>query len=223
MVKISTTRMELLARRALLELAWQGYDLLERKRAALMQEMMRVIDTVMADADALQKTADEARYALARAEAIAGTEAIRSAAMATRQELPLQVESVNVMGVKVPRIEQRRVSRSMLERGYAITGTSLTVDETATAFEAEIDAILHMAESELRLKRLVAEIQRTLRRLNALEHLLIPRLDAERNYIQTVLDERERSDHFRLKMAKRLLEQKRKQRSRQSPSSSGSF
>jgi V/A-type H+-transporting ATPase subunit D len=177
MAKIATTRMELLSRRSLLELAWQGYDLLERKRAALMQEMMRVVDTVMADADALQQAADNARFALARAEAVAGSEAIRSAALVTRQELPLQVESVNVMGVKVPRIEQRRVSRSMLERGYSITGTSLTLDETATAFEAEIDAIIKMAESELRLKRLVSEIQRTLRRINALEHLLIPRLE----------------------------------------------
>lgn len=209
MAKIPTTRMELLARRSLLELAWQGYDLLERKRAALMQEMMQAVDTVIADADALQKAADSARFALARAELIAGTEAIRSAALITRQELSLQVESVNVMGVKVPRIEQRHVSRSMLARGYAITGTSLTVDETATAFEAEIDAIINMAESELRLRRLITEIQRTLRRINALEHLLIPRLKAERNYIQTVLDERERSDHFRLKMAKRLREQKR--------------
>lgn len=209
MAKIPTTRMELLARRSLLELAWQGYDLLERKRAALMQEMMQAVDTVMADADALQSAADSARFALARAELIAGTEAIRSAALITRQELSLQVESVNVMGVKVPRIEQRHVSRSMLARGYAITGTSLTVDETATAFEAEIDAIINMAESELRLRRLITEIQRTLRRINALEHLLIPRLKAERNYIQTVLDERERSDHFRLKMAKRLREQKR--------------
>lgn len=209
MAKIPTTRMELLARRSLLELAWQGYDLLERKRAALMQEMMQAVDTVMADADALQSAADSARFALARAELIVGTEAIRSAALITRQELSLQVESVNVMGVKVPRIEQRHVSRSMLARGYAITGTSLTVDETATAFEAEIDAIINMAESELRLRRLITEIQRTLRRINALEHLLIPRLKAERNYIQTVLDERERSDHFRLKMAKRLREQKR--------------
>jgi V/A-type H+-transporting ATPase subunit D len=204
--------MELLSRRSLLELAWQGYDLLERKRAALMQEMMRVVDTVMADADALQQAADNARFALARAEGVAGSEAIRSAALVTRQELPLQVESVNVMGVKVPRIEQRRVSRSMLERGYSITGTSLTLDETATAFEAEIDAIIKMAESELRLKRLVSEIQRTLRRINALEHLLIPRLETERNYIQTVLDERERSDHFRLKMAKRLRERKLSQK-----------
>ncbi|MFL7893763.1 MAG: V-type ATP synthase subunit D [Anaerolineales bacterium] len=186
--------------------------MLERKRAALMQEMMRVVNTVMADADALQQAADNARFALARAEAVAGSEAVRSAALATRQELPLQVESVNVMGVKVPRIEQRRVSRSMLERGYSITGTSLTLDETAAAFEADIDAIIKMAESELRLKRLVSEIQRTLRRINALEHLLIPRLEAERNYIQYVLDERERSDHFRLKMAKRLRERKLSQK-----------
>jgi V/A-type H+-transporting ATPase subunit D len=210
MAKIPTTRMELLTRRSLLELAWQGYDLLERKRAALMQEMLRAVVTVMADADLLQKAADSARFALARAEAIVGTEALRSAALITRQELPLQVESINVMGVKVPRIEQREVARSMLARGYAITGTSLIVDETATAFEAEIDAIIHMAESELRLRRLVIEIQRTIRRINALEYLLIPRLENERNYIQTVLDERERSDHFRLKIAKRLREHKRK-------------
>ncbi|MGD8753088.1 MAG: V-type ATP synthase subunit D, partial [Anaerolineales bacterium] len=63
--------------------------------------------------------------------------------------------------------------------------------------------------SELRLKRLAAEIQRTSRRLNALDHLLIPRLEDERDFIQTALDERERSDHFRLKLVKRILEQKR--------------
>lgn len=202
--------MELLARRSLLELAWQGCDLLERKRAALMQEMMRAVDTVMADANALQKAADEARYTLARAEGIAGTEAIRSAALVTRQEVPLQVKSVNVMGVKVPRIEKRSFSRSILQRGYSITGTSIIVDEVAAAFETEIEAIINMAESELRLRRLVSEIQCTFRRLNALEHLLIPRLQAERNYIQNALDERERSDHFRLKMAKRLRVQKQR-------------
>jgi V/A-type H+-transporting ATPase subunit D len=56
---------------------------------------------------------------------------------------------------------------------------------------------------------LAAEIQRTSRRLNALDHLLIPRLEDERDFIQTALDERERSDHFRLKLVKRILEQKR--------------
>jgi V/A-type H+-transporting ATPase subunit D len=66
-----------------------------------------------------------------------------------------------------------------------------------------------LAESELRLTRLASEIQRTSRRLNALDHLLIPRLEAERDFIQLALDERERSDHFRFKLMKRILERKR--------------
>jgi V/A-type H+-transporting ATPase subunit D len=97
----------------------------------------------------------------------------------------------------------------MLDRGYAITGTSITIDEAAAAFEAEVDAIIQLAQSELRLRRLADEIERTSRRLNALKHILIPRLTAERRHIQMTLDERERSDHFRLKLAKRALERKR--------------
>ena len=69
-----------------------------------------------------------------------------------------------------------------------------------------MDAVIQLAESELRLKRLADEIQRTSRRLNALNHLLIPRLEEECRYIEIALDERERSDHFRLKLVKRILE-----------------
>jgi V/A-type H+-transporting ATPase subunit D len=79
----------------------------------------------------------------------------------------------------------------------------------ASAFEAEVDAIIALAESELRFSRLAAEIRRTSRRLNALDHLLIPTLEADRDFIQMSLDERERADHFRLKLMKRILERKR--------------
>jgi V/A-type H+-transporting ATPase subunit D len=113
------------------------------------------------------------------------------------------------MGIRVPHIEQKRVSRPVMGRGYSIVGTSLTIDEAASAFEMEVDSIIQLAESELRLTRLASEIQRTSRRLNALDHLLIPRLEAERDSIQLALDERERSDHFRLKLMKRILERKR--------------
>jgi V/A-type H+-transporting ATPase subunit D len=206
---VSVTRMELLARRAQISLASQGRDLLEQKRTALLKEFLRMADTAMERSDALQFAAANARHALARADAIAGTEAVRSAALASRTELPLQVTTTRVMGVKVPHVEQKRVSRSMLDRGFAITGTSITIDETASAFEGEVEAIIELAEMELRLTRLAEEIQRTSRRLNALEHFLIPRLKAECDFIQMVLDERERADHFRLKLVKRTLERKR--------------
>jgi V/A-type H+-transporting ATPase subunit D len=201
--------MELLARKAQLELARQGHDLLEEKRTALMREFLRIADTVVERSEALQAAAARAREALARAEAVAGPEAVTSAALAARGELRLEVKTATVMGVKVPNIEQRRVARPSLGRGYSVVNSSITIDEAADAFEAEVNSIIQLAESELRLTRLVEEVQRTSRRVNALEHLLIPRLEAERDFIQMALDERERADHFRLKLMKRILEQRR--------------
>ena len=209
MLKVSCTRMELLARKAQIALAEQGRELLEQKRTALMKALLQTADRVLENSDVLQQVAAEARLALARAGATAGSEAVQSAAMASRQELPLEVSTTNVMGVRVPHIEEKQVTRPALGRGYSIVGTSITIDEAASAFESEVDAILQLAESELRLTRLAAEIQGTSRRLNALDHLLIPRLEAERDYIQIALDERERTDHFRLKLVKRILERKR--------------
>lgn len=209
MRNIPCTRMELLARKSQILLAQQGRDLLEQKRSALLKELLHVADTVMEHSDVLQRAADDARQALARAEAVAGTEAVYSAALASSAEFSLQVSTASVMGIKVPHIEQRSVVRTALGRGYSVVGVSLTIDETAAAFETEVEALIQLAESELRLKRLADEIQRTSRRLNALEHLLIPRMQAELDFIQTALDERERSDHFRLKLIKRVLERKR--------------
>jgi len=203
MRSFSPTRMALLARKEQIELANQGCRLLEQKQAALMKEFLRSADDVMQDAEVLQQAADSARQALARAEAVAGAEAVRSSALAARRELPLEVEMANVMGIEIPHIHRQRVSRSMLERGYALTGTSMTIDEAAVAFELEVETIIQLAQSELRLTRLAREIQQTTRRLNALQHVLIPRLETERDDIQMVLDEHERYDQFRLRLVKR--------------------
>lgn len=203
------TRMELLALKTQIALAQQGRELLEQKRTALMKELLELADTVIERSDALEHAAAGANLALVRAKAIAGSEAVQSAALASRAEYALEVRMANVMGIRVPRIKKKRVERPAFARGYSIVGTSITIDEAASAFEAEVNAIIRLAESELWLKRLAAEIGRTSRRLNALDHLLIPRLEAQRDFIQLALDERERDDHFRLKLMKRILEQRR--------------
>ncbi len=209
MSNVSVTRMELLARKAQIALASQGRDLLEQKRMALMKEFMRTADTALEHSDALQVSAANASQSLARTEAMAGVESVRSAALASRGGFSLEVTTSSVMGVRVPHIEQKSASRSFLQRGYSIVGASISIDETASAFEREIEAIIQLAETELRLVRLGDEIQRTSRRLNALDHFLIPRLKVERDFIQMALDERERADHFRLKLVKHALERKR--------------
>ncbi|MBI9045745.1 MAG: V-type ATP synthase subunit D [Anaerolineaceae bacterium] len=209
MSKISTTRIGLIQRKELLELAEQAQDLLERKRTALMQEIETTATSLKEDNENLKIAADQARVSLVQAESDAGFEAVQSAALANRSELNIRIESVNIMGVKVPRIEQIHTSRSILKRGYSISGTSILIDETAEAFETEVDAIIKLADSELRLKSFLTEIKRTTRRLRAIEQKLIPQIKAECAFIELTLDERERADHARLKLAKKLLEKKR--------------
>lgn len=209
MAKVSTTRKELQARRERINLASQGRELLEQKRSALVKELLKVADRVMQDAEDLERRAEAARRALARAQGSAGVAAVRSAAMAARGELPVDVERINVMGVSVPEIGQVSAQRPILGRGYAITGMSTTIDEAADAFEREVEAIVELAESELRLRRLAHEIRELSRRVNALEHILIPRLKEERDYIEMALQERARDERFRLKLAKRLLQRRR--------------
>jgi vacuolar-type H+-ATPase subunit D/Vma8 len=68
---------------------------------------------------------------LARAESLAGSEAVQSATLATRAELSLEFETLNLMGVEIPRIERKHVARSALGRGYSITATSISIDEAA--------------------------------------------------------------------------------------------
>ena len=80
------------------------------------------------------------------------------------------------------------------------------MEETAASFKAEVIAILHLVEGEMQFTRLLEEIRTITRRLKAIENILLPRLEAERNYIRMALEERERSDHNRLKIAKDILE-----------------
>jgi V/A-type H+-transporting ATPase subunit D len=209
MENISPTRMELLAVKAQIGLAEQGRDLLKEKRNALMKEFLKIADVVLRDSDELEQAVANARHTLARAEALDGSEAVRSAAFAARHELSLTVEGAFVMGVPVPIIEKKSAARGVLDRGYSLPGTSARIDLVAERFEEAVDVLIELAASELRLRRLANEIQKTSRRVNALENILLPRLSTRRAYIEMVLEERAREDLFRLKTVKRAIQRKR--------------
>lgn len=209
MENVNPTRMALLAIKAQIGLAVQGCDLLKEKRNALLKELIKIADVVMRTSDELEHAAANACRALARAQALDGPEAVRSAAFAAHGELSLSVEGAFVMGVPVPIIEQKSVARTVMDRGYSLSGTSIRIDETAERFEAEVDVLIELAASELQLHRLAEEIRKTSRRVNALENTLIPALDARQAYIEMVLEERAREDLFRLKTVKRAIINKR--------------
>jgi V/A-type H+-transporting ATPase subunit D len=208
MEQVNPTRMELLAKRAQIALAQQGRDLLKEKRNALWKELMKTADVVMRGSNELEQVAGEARRALAWAEAFDGREVVQSAAFAARRDVSIQVAGVNVMGVPVPLIERKKLARSSGQRGYSLASTSHRIDQAAARFEDELELVIELAASEMRLRRLAEEIRKTTIRLNALEMVLLPRLEAQRTYIESVLEEREREDTFRLKRVKAAISRK---------------
>ena len=205
---ISATRNELLARKERLTLTKAGYDLLDKKRLALMQEILRLQDEVVELATQLQDLSAVSRKSLARAEALIGEYGLRSAAMGKKHNLELDLIDSQIMGVHVPRIKVIEAQREFYDRDICIIGTSPVVDEAAEAYEKNIEGILSLADGEIRLAKLMKEILKTTRLLKALEHIIIPNLLEEYKFIGTALEERERSEHFSLKLAKKLIEQK---------------
>lgn len=210
MEEVRPTRSELLERRQQIQLAQQSMDLLKKKRDALLIEFMSVMDETLRLSGVLQKTADEAQYSLAVAQAVDGHVSLRSAALATKGEITVDMTGTKIMGVSVPVVTKGESPvRTPFTRGYSITGVSSRIDETADKFERVLDVIIEYADIETRLKRLGEEIQKTNRRVNALEQITIPQLHDQVAYIRMTLDERAREDMFRLKKVKKKIERKK--------------
>jgi V/A-type H+-transporting ATPase subunit D len=209
MEQVNPTRMELLKKRAQIRLAEQGRDLLREKMDALIREFFKIMDTVSITRDKLEILAEAAQRSLIVALAVDDSVALKSASFATRTGFTLDITGKNVMGVPVPVIEKKRLSRSIFERGYSILGVSGRIDEVAEKYETELDLVVELAETETALKRLGGELQMTRRRVNALEQVLIPDLKRQAKYIENTIDEREREDLFRLKKVKKIITRKK--------------
>ncbi len=209
MEQVNPTRMELIRKRAQIRLAEQGRDLLREKMDALIQEFFRIMESVSRSRDELEAISDQAQHSLLVAEAVDDPVALRSASFATRRGVALDIRGKNIMGVPVPLIEKKRISKSAFERGYSVIGVSGRIDEVAEKYEAEVDLIIGLAETETSLRRVGGEIQMTRRRVNALEQVLIPELKKQAKYIEITIEEREREDLFRLKKVKKMIEKRK--------------
>jgi len=219
--QVHPTRMELIKKNGQIKLAEQGRDLLREKMDALIQEFFQIMVSVSKSREELEIAAVAAQRSLCVAEAVDDIVALKSASFATKRALTLDIRGKNIMGVPVPLVERKTVSKSVLERGYSMIGTSGRIDEAAERYETELDLIIRLAETETSLRRLGDEIQMNRRRVNALEQVLIPELKSQAKYIKIAIEEREREDLFRLKKVKKLLERRKAAKKKLSPASIG--
>lgn len=203
MAPLTTSRTEYLAHRDRIQLAAQGRDLLTDKRTVLTREFGELSREALTLVATLEEAATKARTALGWALATDGPEAIRSASMATGAEVQVDTSVRSVAGVRLVDLAWEAVTRPEASRGYSLEGTTASVDTVADGFEAVLDALLRVAAQEVQLRRLARAIERTSRQINAIEEVVIPRLERERRLIGLALDEREREERHRLSRIQR--------------------
>jgi len=203
---ISPTRMELLKLGRRIKLAEKGHKLLKEKRDALVSEFLDVVQRVHESRDSTNEKLAEAFKDLLMAQAVMGPDAVWQISQVTGQEIKVDVDTMNIMGVKVPMITTEDVKRSMIDRGYGFADTSSKVDDAARNFEEAIGEVIKLAEVQQSVQSLASEVIKTKRRVNALEYIVIPRLKATAIHIRMRLAEMERENFTRLKKIKAAIE-----------------
>ena len=200
MSRLSLTRMTLLRERRRLTTASRGVEILHSKRDALLRELRGAARQALEFRRQIAELGSRATAALVRGLGLMGQGTLRTCALVTRRDVRADLRIRNLWGVRIPTIEAQPIVRSVVDRGYGILATSTAVDDVAESHERLLTAVLQEAPKEIRLRRLAAELRRTSRKVNTLEHSVIPQLRENMRRISMALDEQEREDRYRLQM-----------------------
>ncbi|MDP7282409.1 MAG: V-type ATP synthase subunit D [Candidatus Undinarchaeales archaeon] len=206
---INPTRMELIQLKKKTKLAEKGYKLLKEKRDALIMKFLDIIKKGATLRDDAEKYFKNAYGDLVKAKSIMGPMEVTSAAMAVREIANAEFQTRNIIGIKVPEIKLDEEDRNLSNRGYSPITTSASLDEAAGKFENALKLVVQMAEIEKTIELLASEVEKTKRRVNALEYIVIPRMKNTSKFIRMRLDEMEREDFSRLKKIKGKLAKKK--------------
>lgn len=206
MARVNPTRINLINTRKGKALARKGYDLLKRKREVLVIEFLKLLKESTNDRDYVQRMLQQAYKSLAIASTFVGDFELDSVANYVKEPSKIEIERKNIMGVRIPEIAKGPVQESIEDRGYSLISTSVAVDDVNESFSEVIDAVIDLAKREQGLKRLVLEIEKVKRRVNALDYRLIPELSRQERYISMRLDEIDRDSFSALKHVKKRLQ-----------------
>jgi V/A-type H+-transporting ATPase subunit D len=198
-INIPPTRSNLIRIRHDLEFAREGYEILNRKREVLTSELIQMAHDAGLLQEEMYKLQAEAYRALEKAQLTMGRERVEWAALATSKTVDVQLRFRGIMGVAVPQIQS---SGEPPEMPYSLADTNAALDEAYNAFREVLKRIPELSRLVTAVWRLAAELRKTQRRVNALQHIFIPEYEETVTFIVSTLEEREREDTFRLKLLK---------------------
>ena len=203
---VNPTRMELTRLKKKLVTAIRGHKLLKDKRDELMRQFLDLVRENKRLREEVEAgiAASNKNFVLARAGM--DDEVLNVSMMAPTQEVYLETSTRNVMSVDIPVFEYKTRTpdaNNIYSYGYAFTSADL--DDAVKSLSDILPDMLRLAECEKSCQLMAAEIEKTRRRVNALEHVMIPDLQKNIKYITMKLDENERSTQIRLMKVKDMM------------------
>ncbi len=203
---VNPTRMELTKLKKKLVTAIRGHKLLKDKRDELMRQFLDLVRENKALREKVEKGILAANKNFVLARSSMQDEVLNVALMAPKQEVYLEAGKRNVMSVEIPKFEYNTKTpdtNDIYPYGFAFTSSDL--DDAVKSLQDILPDMLRLAEIEKSCQLMAAEIEKTRRRVNALEHVMIPELKENIKYIIMKLDENERSTQVRLMKVKDMM------------------
>lgn len=202
--KVVATRSNMTRIQSALKLARRGHGLLEQKRKILMSELMGRVKEVKEIQDCMHSIFSEAYLSLQMANISMGIDSVEKIALVVPEENRFIVRLRSVMGIDIPEVDKIDPDLSpVYSMGGTATGTSSVLDNAYVNARTIVSLIARLAEIETSVYRLAIQIRKTLRRVNALEKVFIPRSENQIKLIAAALDENEREDLTRIKLSRR--------------------
>jgi V/A-type H+/Na+-transporting ATPase subunit D len=189
-LKVNPTRMELIKLKRKLTTAKRGHKLLKEKRDGLMKEFMAIIRQAKALREEIEEKMGGGFKAFAFTSAEMGRDEVFEALFVPTRETSLLAKTKNVMSVNVPVFKYHEDGRF---DAYSLGTTSGQLDTALKIFSESLKSMVELAEKEHSAKLMAAEIEKTRRRVNALEYVFIPNMKETLKYITAKLNEQERS------------------------------
>ena len=204
--QVNPTRMELTRLKKKLVTAVRGHKLLKDKRDELMRQFLDKVRENKALREEVETALVSANQNFMLARAGMPDEILNTALLAPKQELTISAGTQNVMSVEIPDFDFKTRTpdqNDMYSYGFAFTTGDL--DDAILSLSEVFPKMLKLAEVEKSCQLMAAEIEKTRRRVNALEHVMIPELQTNIKYITMKLDENERSTQIRLMKVKDMM------------------
>ena len=214
-LNVNPTRMEMTRLKRQLKTATRGHKLLKDKLDELMKQSLERVKENKKLREEAEKALEKAYKSFIIARAVMSEEYLGEALMMPKQKIAVDVSKKNVMSVNVPQFDFKAANNHDYIYPYGLAFTSGELDLSMEAFSEAMEPLLKLAQSEKSAQLMAQEIERTRRRVNALENVMIPNYQETIKFIMQKLDENERASTTRLMkvkdmIAKKAIEERRK-------------